>query len=120
LRSDGRALCWGTNTLGSTSPPATTFTDIAMGSLRGCGLRADGEAECWGVGPPLPAGPYRALRSEPFGGMCGLRLDGSASCSTRTPLAGPVLDVGLASSSCIVTPQGEVHCEGGLADLQHL
>jgi hypothetical protein len=50
LRSDGRAECWGQNSLlGSLAPDATErFTDIDAGKDYACGLHADGSVGCWG------------------------------------------------------------------------
>ena len=64
----------------------------------------------------------RALRGEPFAGVCGLRQDGTAACNARTPsTSGVVLDVGIASDmSCVLSTGGDVQCEGGREDLLEL
>ena len=50
LRSDGTAVCWGSNSWGASSPPeGEMFRSIDSGWGHTCGLRPDGAAVCWGL-----------------------------------------------------------------------
>ena len=78
LRSDGEAVCWGSDDHGQASPPGGNFAAISAGWLHTCGLRSDGKAVCWGLASP-PGGSFAAIGAG-GGHTCGLRSDGEAAC----------------------------------------
>jgi len=86
LRSDGRALAWGSNSLGQLAipplPPGMTYTQLAADRARTILLRSDGHAvECGNAGvatlPPHPTGvTYVAMDGDDDGTIL-LRSDGT-------------------------------------------
>lgn len=112
IRTDGVAMCWGSNTTGqigdgSTSDRSTptvvrgahTWIDITTGNGAACGLRTDGSAMCWG--------------SDGSG-----RLGNGAAGSslTPTPVDGGLefasIDGGFSGHFCAVTADGSGYCWG--------
>jgi hypothetical protein len=47
-RASGTIACWGDNADGLATPPAGSFSQVALGSTFGCALDAAGTAHCWG------------------------------------------------------------------------
>ena len=48
LNSDGKAICWGTDEIGESSPPdGVSFSAISAGGWYTCALKLDGIAVCW-------------------------------------------------------------------------
>ncbi|WP_419916854.1 RCC1 domain-containing protein [Candidatus Poriferisodalis sp.] len=83
LRSDGTAVCWGSNVEGKASPPEGTFTAVSAGGHHTCALRSDGTVACWGsdeFGQSSP--PEGTFTAVSVGGQhtCGLRSDGTVAC----------------------------------------
>ncbi|WP_420610637.1 RCC1 domain-containing protein [Candidatus Poriferisodalis sp.] len=75
LRSDGTAVCWGSNVEGKASPPEGTFTAVSVGGQHTCGLRTDRTVACWGLdedGQSTPnVGEFAAVSAGEFH-TCGL------------------------------------------------
>jgi hypothetical protein len=69
---------------GEATPPAGTFTAVAAGDQRTCGLLADGTVQCWGQWnngdtlAPTTGGFTQLAMGELH--ACGLKSDGSVSC----------------------------------------
>jgi alpha-tubulin suppressor-like RCC1 family protein len=49
LRPDGAIECWGSSTLGETTPPAGSFVALSAGVSHSCAIRADATHVCWGL-----------------------------------------------------------------------
>jgi hypothetical protein len=83
LRDTGEAVCWGRNSAGHASPPATAFSDICLGESFGCGITLQSEIECWGAVDPamIPAGPQADLACE-HGTACSIDARGAPHCWT--------------------------------------
>jgi alpha-tubulin suppressor-like RCC1 family protein len=45
---DGKAVCWGDNDHGQSTPPQAAFTSIGAGLQHTCGVTKDGSLLCWG------------------------------------------------------------------------
>ena len=80
---DGAIQCWGSNTNGSTSPPATAanYTAIGVGWGHGCAIRDTGEIDCWGNDhngqTDAPEGRFTAI-SVGWGHTCAIRAGSGA------------------------------------------
>ena len=48
VRTDGTAVCWGSNGDGQPAAPSGSFISVSAGSLHSCGVRSDATAVCWG------------------------------------------------------------------------
>jgi alpha-tubulin suppressor-like RCC1 family protein len=48
LSVDGKVTCWGDHSVGQTTPPEQTFTQLSAGDLHTCGLSVGGQLWCWG------------------------------------------------------------------------
>ena len=80
LRADGKAVCWGSNFRGRSSPPSDeTFTAISVGGNYSCGLRRDRSAVCWDFLSSAPGDEFLSI-SAGQDHACGLRVNGSARC----------------------------------------
>ena len=86
LRGDGRAVCWGRDYQGQSSPPKGTFSAVSAYRHYSCGARASGGVECWGASPrPIPV---RFSDTEDlfvavapgYDHVCALRNDGLVGC----------------------------------------
>ncbi len=84
LLIDGRAECWGKNSVGQTEPPDSEFSVIDAGNWAGCGLREDGAIECWGFVDDYAfdsnEGPFASF-AVGWGVVCAVRFDGVVICS---------------------------------------
>ena len=95
---DGKIDCWGDNSYGQSTPPATTdFVKVAASGAHACGIRRNGHIECWGHhwrGPPyggetatgaaqytdVAVGAYDGAVYPNASHVCGLRIDGIVDC----------------------------------------
>ncbi len=97
LRTDGTAVCWGSNLYGQSSPPeGERFKAISSSGVFTCALRQDGTPVCWGVEGAdhrlvTENLDYSVLLSPPKGERftaidtspsqaCGLRTNGTVVC----------------------------------------
>src|SRR4051794_2561852 len=48
LAPTGSLVCWGRNTYGQTTVPASTYSAVSAGGDHTCGLHPDGTLACWG------------------------------------------------------------------------
>ena len=57
ITSDGKAVCWGDDTYGQSSPREGIFTDVSVHGWHSCGIHQDSSIQCWGndsVGQSTP------------------------------------------------------------------
>ncbi len=123
LRSDGHAVCLGSDEAGQSTPPTGRFVALAAGSFHTCGLRPDGHAVCWGAhAEDQQETPEEALASLTSGWRhaCGVTPTGQVLCwgddegEQSTPPEGLVAEhvvAGLAHS-CALLESGAVTCWG--------
>lgn len=84
LTSDGRALCWGSNTLGQATGHDGPLLQVSSGTNYNCGLMADGSVDCWAGdndwGEVIDHdGPFTQIATGTNHG-CGLHPDASVTC----------------------------------------
>jgi hypothetical protein len=110
VRTDLSVTCWGPDPFSPLrTPPAASFTQVAVSSGSACGLRTDGAAQCWGLWPSATPGPFVSV--TPY---CGLRTDGAIVCwSTRNlqPPA-PTGQFSQFEATCGVLVGGTLKCWG--------
>ena len=83
LRTDGTVACWGYDSLGQSSPPGGTFTQVSAGERHTCGLQTDGTMACWGdniLGQSSPPSGTFTQVSAGYNHTCGLKTDGTVAC----------------------------------------
>lgn len=127
ILNDGRIVCWGQNSTGSTQPPAGSFTQISLYSVHGCAIRPDQTATCWGGGAygqttlPMPSPTDHFLQvSSGYSHSCGVRTDNTVVCwgandsGESTPPSGTHFSQVSAGTffTCGVTTGGDVRCWG--------
>ncbi len=112
IRTDGVAMCWGSNTTGQIGDGTTTdrmtptvvsgghtWIDITTGNGAACGLRPDGSAMCWGSD-----------------GAGRLGNGAAGASSVPTPVDGGLvfteIDGGFSGHFCAVTDDGAGYCWG--------
>ncbi len=115
LRSDGKAFCWGANSVGELGDGSTTgsstpvpvagghtFVQLAVGDIASCGLEASGMAYCWGSNDRGQLG-------------AGLPMSSSSFASTPVAVAGGIrfqsLSTGL-RTTCGDGTDGVTYCWG--------
>lgn len=119
--SDGVLACWGAADFSSV-PLAQGFTDVAIGSSYGCGVRPDGTLQCFQltaapVAPPS-GGQVEIELSETtdFGCAVGAGLEFQcfgADAPGSEPPSGPWQDVGVGNAHmCGVRTDGTLVCWG--------
>ncbi|MDQ3333828.1 MAG: hypothetical protein M4D80_01480 [Myxococcota bacterium] len=81
IKSDGTAVCWGSNMSGQATPPANQFKSIAAGWFFTCGIRLDDTIACWGE-TPLKTPPPGAFVKLATGARhaCAQRADNTFAC----------------------------------------
>ena len=83
LRTDGAAICWGSNYYGEAEAPLEQFSAITAGADHSCGLRTDDTVTCWGANrfgqADAPSGQFTAVSVGEWH-SCGLRTDGTVTC----------------------------------------
>ena len=121
LLIDGRAECWGNNSVGQTEPPDSEFSVIDAGNWASCGLRANGAIECWGIVEDFDfessEGPFTSF-AVGWGVLCAVRFDGVVICSAshvdpypHKPLWDDVASVTAgAATFCAITTDHEAVC----------
>jgi alpha-tubulin suppressor-like RCC1 family protein len=90
VRADHRAVCWGDDRYGQSTPPPGEFLSVAAGAMHSCGIRTDGTVACWGETGADEVVPDRTFTSLAAGYMhtCGIRTDGTAACWGRLTVDG--------------------------------
>lgn len=131
LDARGAVACWGLFALGSGSPPAERFTDLAVGGSAACGVGAGGTLRCWPDAHPfapelLPTDRFASL-SMGAGHGCGIRTEdrqvvcwGDSQFGATDAPHGRFIDVAAGSyMSCALRESGQATCwglnEGGQA-----
>lgn len=80
---DDTLACWGTNTLGESTPPSGAFKEVTSGERFSCAIRADLTVACWGDNgfgqSAPPAGTFSQL-SAGQAHVCGVRSTGVMTC----------------------------------------
>jgi hypothetical protein len=119
VRTDHTLLCRGT------SPPAGTYSDVAMADQDACAIAlGSGAVSCWARGsanpaPAPPAGAFTQISagsSGPWARYCGLRSDETIACwgnpsSAADPPAGAFTSVSAGSTtSCGVRTVATIAC----------
>lgn len=75
--------CWGDDSRGQASPPASAFTAVSCGDEHCCAIGSKQEIRCWGANDFGQASPRPGVFKQVTAGgkhSCGLRVDGSVSC----------------------------------------
>jgi alpha-tubulin suppressor-like RCC1 family protein len=76
-------VCWGSNSVGQSTAPAGTFTQISGGADHTCALRASGTVTCWGKSNWAQVTPKSGTFTQVASGFNhtrGLHEDGSVTC----------------------------------------
>jgi hypothetical protein len=138
LTTIGEAWCWGANwggqlglgTMdGNAHPtpvhgaPGLTFSELAAGGGRTCGITAGGHVTCWGAFKATPtevpgvSGIVRLTGGDP--GFCGLDAAGTMSCwdePVETSLFTPNVPIAEFTASahhiCVLPVTGKAECWG--------
>ena len=119
LKSDGEAVCWGTDSLDLLDPPeGVRLVTISAGGGYTCGLKSDGQAVCWGPlkGEEPPSDEsFIDITSGVFN-TCGLKANGDAVCwgsdsTTPTSALLVAIDAG-ADHTCGLQSNGFASCWG--------
>lgn len=117
----GSARCWGSSDGGRLAVPSgQRWSAVAVDGEGSCGIREGGDLVCWGdrYGDVLEPGPFASVR----GGQdhfVALAEDGSLTCIGADESCGLPESPGYADadagagSTCAVTVDGELRCEGG-------
>jgi len=133
LKTDGTAVCWGSDHSGESTAPAGTFVQLAAGTDQTCGVQSDGTVTCWGYGYGAAATMYEAF-TPPSGTFlqvslsrkvgedqhaCALRSDGELVCWQEcsegqcNPPSGPFKQVGAGQGfTCGLRTGGTISCWG--------
>lgn len=86
LRVDGRAVCWGEDTVGKLDAPDDIFTAISAGGDDTCGILTSGAIKCWGrdgrAWTDALEGTFTAVSVGIHYG-CGIRTSGEVHCWGR-------------------------------------
>ena len=118
IQADGKAICWGDDYAGQSSPREGRFVSISAGFSNACALRADGNPVCWGyIDNPDEKHRFIFLDLGIYGGEnCGIRIDGSAFCWDRTASivpTGKLMTISSGSShGCALRTNGVAVCWG--------
>jgi len=141
LRTDGRLLCWGSDSVGDicygilvsnqvSGPNASPFfyRSISAGSFQTCAVRIDGRLACWGYddhgqvsGPNVSTDDYTSVGTSGTH-TCALRVDGRLVCwgdDAYGEISGPNASTDNYSTvstangqTCAVRTSGRVTCWG--------
>jgi alpha-tubulin suppressor-like RCC1 family protein len=130
LRSDGTVDCWGDDTSGESTPPASTFRFISVGEYDSCGIRNDNSMDCWGLSGLEWFGTNYSqvsLTRNNTDNLCILHPDGTLSCvgsdyyGESTPPSGYFTQVSVGDyHTCGLRTTGSVQCWGSNLDDQLL
>ncbi len=113
--ADGTPRCWGSNVMGQTGAPRTSFDRVVAGGLQSCGLDAAGALTCWGNGMLVEPLEKVNLTSLVFGGagVCGIDRTGRLLCNghqiDRTPGIGSRALIGQALLKKLPTSWRRAH-----------
>ncbi|MCY4113319.1 MAG: PQQ-dependent sugar dehydrogenase [Chloroflexi bacterium] len=123
VRSDGSAVCWGSNDLGQLDlPSGVKFRAIASGWRFSCGITTEGTLACWGNNrhqqADPPDGQFTAVTAG-WDHACGIGPDG-ATCWGREADGRAAVPAGVAFTaigagaehSCGLKDNGDLACWG--------
>ncbi len=86
LRTNGSAVCWGSNFFGQSDVPSGSYTAISAGRSHTCAVRTNRTAICWGYNgsgqTDVPDSTYAAIEAGNFH-SCAIRKNGTAVCWGR-------------------------------------
>ena len=125
VTSDNRAVCWGRNSDGQSSPPSgEKFIAVSAGEGYSCGITPDNDAVCWGgdsqnQGSPPSGRKFIAISASTFD-TCAITLDNDALCwgglfgiSLTPPQERKFIAVSAGiASGCGITADNEAICWG--------
>lgn len=82
VMTDGSAVCWGSNALGQSTPPAGEYLQVSASMQHACGLLVDGTVACWGANDrtgPTPTGTFTQV-SAGSQHNCAVTTEGDVTC----------------------------------------
>ena len=128
VQTDGRVVCWGSDSLGQATPPEGTFQQVSAGYEHTCGVRTDRRVACWGWNEDWfgnvagqatpPEGTFHQVSAAEIH-TCGVRTDGQVACwgddssGQATPPEGTFQQVSAGGNhTCGVRTDARVACWG--------
>jgi alpha-tubulin suppressor-like RCC1 family protein len=116
LATDGKVLCWNTETWGTWPSLDDTFVQVAAGYKSTCGLLPNRDAVCWdesGLTGAAQVGPFKQIDvGENL--ACGLTPEGRIDCwgsFTATPPEDTYTHLSVGNfQACAVTTGGQIRC----------